>query len=59
VRPGDQAEFLGAVNADKGAEVGEVELVGPARFLVGDFGEPFELGRDLGKSLELGGRQRS
>ena len=59
MRPGDEPEFLGAVDADEGAEVGEVELVGPASFSVREVGEPFELGRYLGQSLELSGSQRS
>jgi hypothetical protein len=59
VGSGDQAEFLRVVDADEAAEVRDVELVGPASFFVGNIGEPFELGRDLGQSLELGGGQRS
>ena len=57
--PRDEAEFLRAVDADERAEVRDVEPVGPAGFLVGNVGEPLELGWNLGEALELGGRQRS
>ncbi len=44
VRPGDETEFLEAVDADKGAEVGNVELVGASGFRIGDVRKPFEFG---------------
>jgi hypothetical protein len=59
VGAGDEPEFFRAVDADEGAEVGNVQVVGAAGFLVGDVGEPLELGGDLGQPLELGSGQRS
>ena len=54
VRPGDETEFLGAVDTDKGAEVGNAELVGA----LGMFANHSN-GRDLGEALELGGGERA
>jgi hypothetical protein len=48
VCPGDEAEFLGAMKPDKGAEIGDVKLIGAAGFPIGDVRKRLELGRDLG-----------
>ena len=57
VRPGDGAQLRVVPQAGKGDEFPHVVLVGPAGFRVGDVGEPFFLGRNLGELLELRARQ--
>lgn len=56
VRPGDEMEFLGAVDTDKGAEVGNVELVGASGFRIGDVRNPFAFGGGPRRGLGTGWR---
>ena len=58
-RPGDHPERLRPLDADEAGKVLHVLLVGAARFLVVDVGEPLELRWQVGEALELGARQRS
>ena len=55
---GDGAQLRGPAQPGEGRELAHVDFVGPAGFGIGDVGEPFELGRNVGEVAVLGRRQR-
>ncbi len=55
---GDGAQLGRTAQAGEGRKFTHVVAVGAPGFRVGDIGEPFELGRDLGQGTELRRRQR-
>ena len=59
MRPRDRAQLRGSAQAGKGRKLAHVNFIGPAGFGIGDVGEPFELGRNVGEVAELGRRQRA
>jgi hypothetical protein len=56
---GDGAQLGDAAEAGEGDELLDVDLVGAACFGVGEVGEPFDLGRNLGEVAELGRGERT
>ena len=64
VAPGDQmraghdAEFLRTPDAGKAHEVLHRVFVGASGMMVGDVGEPFDLGRHIGELVKLGGGEQ-
>ena len=49
----------GSVQTGEGEELLDIDFVGAAGFRIGDVGEPFELGRNVGEVAELGRRERA
>jgi hypothetical protein len=57
MRPGDNAEFLGANDAGEPHEVADGDLLNASGAKVGEVVEPLDLQRDVGEALELGRSQ--
>jgi len=53
------SQHHGLIQPSKGGEFRNVDLVGAARFLIDDVGEPFKLGRNVGEVTILGRCQGS
>ena len=58
VRAGHGPKLLRPGDAGEPHEVADRVLVGAPGAAVGDVGKPFDLGRDLGQALKLGGGQQ-
>jgi hypothetical protein len=56
VGAGNAAQFGDAAQAHERDEFRDIDLVGPVGFGIGEVGEPFELGRNLGEIAEMGRR---
>jgi hypothetical protein len=54
VGAGDGAQLTDAFEASEGDKLLDIDLIGAAGFRIGEVGEPFELGRNLGEVAELG-----
>jgi hypothetical protein len=53
---GNIAQLAEAAQARKADEFFDIVLIGAAGFGIGEVGEPFDFGRDLGEIAELGRR---
>ena len=59
VGAGDRSQPGDAAKAGKGDELLDIDLIGAASFRVGEVGEPFEFGGNVGEVAELGRSQRT
>jgi hypothetical protein len=59
VGAGDGAQLGDTTQAGEGDELLDIDLIGAAAFRIGEVGEPFELGWNVGEVAELGGGERS
>ena len=54
MRPGYVSERINFRETGESEKFRDIDLISAARFGIGDVGEPFQLGRNIGEGVELG-----